>query len=135
MIWKRKKHPLPKFPTSVASVFRNCCEVVSSDNIPVLRSQLENSMNQLRASISNNPTMDLNLATSIYKVCIELLDNYDRFSTKEQGLIIGAVRYFAVAEDPFPDEIFFFFFDDDFRVLNHVLEKIGWDEYYIDVPE
>ncbi|MEZ4752837.1 MAG: hypothetical protein R3A13_00780 [Bdellovibrionota bacterium] len=61
------------------------------------------------------------------------MDDYEDFSINKSK-IVGAVRYFAVAEDPFPDETFASGFDDDARVLNHVLEELGLEEYYIDLP-
>ena len=135
MIWKKRKHPLPKFPEAVRSIFKSACENLSVENAETLRSYLDKCMNGLKASVADNPTIDLKLATEISNVCEELLDRYEQFNPKHRTLVVGAIRYFAVAEDPFPDEAFASGFDDDARVLNHVLEHLGLDEYYVDVPE
>jgi hypothetical protein len=56
------------------------------------------------------------------------LEKYAEHSPAEQALIIGAVRYFAVADDPFDDATFASGFFDDIKVMNHVLERLGMED-------
>jgi hypothetical protein len=62
-----------------------------------------------------------------------LLDRYSEFAAYEQSLIVGAVRYFAIADDPFDDETFATGFYDDMRVMNYVMEEIGVEGKFFDV--
>lgn len=77
--------------------------------------------------------IDLPTAEEVAARCRLLLEHYEEFSPKEKALVAGAVRYFVVEDDPFSDDVFASGFDDDARVVNHVLELLGIDGMYIEL--
>jgi uncharacterized membrane protein YkvA (DUF1232 family) len=51
----------------------------------------------------------------------------------QQALVVGAVRYFIVGADEFPDHAPLSGLDDDVFIMNMVLEKLGMGESAIDL--
>ena len=77
--------------------------------------------------------VDADLLKGLAARCSFLLDQYEAVSPSKRPLIVGAVRYFAVADDPFDDETFSSGLFDDVRVVNYVLEELGFQDQCLDV--
>jgi hypothetical protein len=130
---RRTQHPLPKVPANIRSTFRNMCELLSLDEIAELEQLVEEAIQKTRSDAEQSPRIDVKLAEEIVTRCRLLLEHYEEFSEAERRLVVGAVRYFALDEDPFSDDIFASGFDDDARVMNHVLEQLGIEGMFIEL--
>ena len=133
MFFRKKEHPLPKFPDTIIPTFRNMCEALSVDKLEDLKAELNACVDRLEEAAHRNPNLNISLARQIAQRCDYLIQQYPEYSKRKQGLVIGAVHYFAIADDPFPEEEFATGFDDDARVMNHVLEELGIKNWYLDV--
>jgi uncharacterized membrane protein YkvA (DUF1232 family) len=106
-------------------MFRSFCEALPVDQLPSLRRELETAVKAMLheggARIQQNtPTIQ-----ALKERSELLLARYEQFGETERKLAIGAIRYFLNPDDPFPEEAFASGFDDDVRVMNHVLEAVG----------
>lgn len=133
MFWKKRLHKLPKFPATVAQTFKVLCETLDDAGIEELRTAVTANLNDVVQKSSSNETMDPDAARALADCCYFLLDQYPEFDARQQSLIVGAVRYFAIADDPFDDETFATGFYDDMRVLNYVMEEVGIEGRFFDV--
>ncbi|MCB0353099.1 MAG: hypothetical protein KDD64_06220 [Bdellovibrionales bacterium] len=124
MIFKKRKHPLPKFPESVIPTFRQLCEAVESDEAQELIPEVDKCMAHFQRLKKKHENMNLQLAYEIADRCRFLLDHYDSFTEEQQSLIMGAVRYFAIADDALSETAFASGFHDDAKVMNYVLEEL-----------
>ena len=130
---RRYKHPLPKVPSNIRTTFRNMCAVVPDTEVLELEEQIGITLEKTRETAQQSTRVDLRTAEEVASRCRLLLEHYQEFSEAEKALVIGAVRYFVLEEDPFSDDIFASGFDDDARVVNHVLEQLGIDGMYIEL--
>jgi uncharacterized membrane protein YkvA (DUF1232 family) len=135
MFFKRRKHKLPKFPPEVRPAFYGLCELLNNEQILSLREAVENNFSELYAEAIDNDYIDIEVARLFHKKCVLLLNKYQEFSDSKKKLIIGAVRYIAIAEDPFDETIFASGYHDDKLVLNHVLEEIEMEEHCVPINE
>ncbi len=71
------------------------------------------------------------MAEAIGSSLTRLLTDGTNFNAEQRSLIRGAVEYFLLADDASGDLDDVFGFDDDARVLNSMLERIGKTEYRI----
>ena len=130
---KTKLHRLPKFPQTVADDFKSLCEVLSADALSELRHALEDYMLALKERAVEQRNVDLASAEDLADRCRLLLDKYPELTHSKQKLVVGAVRYFAVAEDSLSDEIFASGLDDDKMVMNFVLEELEIEDRYLSI--
>lgn len=133
MLWFSKyKHHLPKYPPEIAKIFKRLCETLDDKAIAELRvavESLEDDVNDKR----EGSQLDCRSLMKLKDCCLMLLDRYKDYAPAEQALIVGAVRYVAVADDPLDDEIFASGLWDDKMIINYVLERIGLDAFYFPV--
>lgn len=131
--WKKRRHKLPKFPPMVGQTFRLLCETLDDQQVKELRNAVDQHFLDAIENSKTIETYDIDSARILVDCCYFLLDSYREFDEKQQSLIVGAVRYFAIADDPFDDETFATGFHDDMRVMNYVLEELGIEGRYFDV--
>lgn len=131
MIFRRKKHPLPRFPNTVIPTFKQLARAVSEEEARAMIPQIDECLSKLKIESQKKRNINLELGIEIANTCRYLLSIYPKRSEKERALIIGAVRYFAFADDPFSETDFATGFDDDACVINHVLEALGIEERYL----
>lgn len=131
MIFRRTKHKLPKFPSAVASTFHSLCKAVAPEEIDKLRVEIAQCKVDLLTASKNGTIIKPELLEKLYQASLYLIDNYLGFSRKQRALAIGAIRYFAIINDPLPDNAFTSGLFDDIQVMNHVLEKLGGEEFII----
>lgn len=132
-IFSRKKHPLPKFPPTIASTFKMLCEDLDEAGVSKLKKAVQDSRDLALQRETNDPKFNKEGAFKLADCSDMLLDKYKSFSRRKRALITGAVRYFAVANDPISDEDYASGLWDDMRVMNYVLEQLGIESYYFDV--
>ena len=131
---KSPKHPLPKFPSRTIPTFENLCFPLPLDQVNELKLKVDDALRALVERARYEINIDLAMARQVVHSCHVLLDEYGTRTEKERALIVGAVRYFAIADDPLPDGTFATGLDDDAKIVNHVLEQLGIEESYIYIP-
>lgn len=134
MVLRRRKHKLPKFPADIRDTFFRLCETLSVDNIESYRNEIKEVVQEQQKEAKTNRYINLELIDALQRACNKLLDIYPNLNPKHQALAIGAIRYFALSEDPFSDQHFASGMDDDAKVMNHVLEELGVEDMFIDLP-
>lgn len=133
VFWKKRRHALPKFPPMVSQTFKLLCETLDDQQIEELRKAVDQNFLDALENSKTNEAFDIDSARSLVDCCYFLLDSYHEYDEKQQSFIVGAVRYFAIADDPFDDETFATGFYDDMRVMNYVLEDLGIEGRFFDV--
>lgn len=131
MLFNRKKHTIPKFPPEIAATFHQHCEAIDTDQLDELRRELG-----VFIKVSLEKTdyeIDQTTLNALYDRSLLLLDLYPSRNNKEKSIIIGAIRYFAFAADPFPEEVFATGYNDDVKIMNHVLEELGLESHAIEL--
>ncbi len=103
------------------------------EEIDGLRELVDACIANTRDDAQESPRVDLRTAEDVAQRCRLLLDHYEEFTDDEKALVIGAVRYFVVDEDPFSDDVFASGFDDDAHIVNHVLEQLGIEGMFIEL--
>ena len=131
---RRTQHKLPKFPSEVASIFKAMCETISEDaKLEELRQAVAAVLADVEQQVAAGQQVDVDSTRALADCCQFLLSRYHDFPPEQQALIVGAVRYFAVADDPFDDSTFASGLFDDKKVMNHVLERLGIEDRYLEV--
>ena len=130
IFWSKKEHKLPKFPATIIPTFKALCECIPVDQIDELREAVEHNLESARKAHAEDPHVDIKTATKLSECSHYLLTRYDEFNDKQKALIVGAVRYSAIADDPFCDATFTTGFNDDMRIMNYVLEELGIHDMY-----
>ena len=94
----------PSFPPGAKKKFMKRCETVPIDSVPTLIGELEHLFSELMERAQQSDQTNTALAERIFDESKYLLGRYEEFDPKQQGLIIGAVRYFVLEDDAMPDE-------------------------------
>ncbi len=132
MIFKRSaEHKLPKFPENVESTFRSFCISLPLEAIEDVKSELEKAVKKILKNSTKNDRIEVELVNNLHDVSNRLLDNYQNYNANQRALIIGAIRYFVVEDDPVPDSGFSSGYYDDAKVMNYVLSQIGEEDLII----
>ncbi|MCB0335706.1 MAG: hypothetical protein KDD62_05350 [Bdellovibrionales bacterium] len=129
----KKQHPLPKFPDTIIPTFQSLCEVISDEEVEELKTILHSCLRLALEKSASNPNFDLPGAEALVNCSLFLLDGYANYSEEAKRMVTGAVRYFAIGDDPFDDEIFATGLYDDKRVMNHVLEELEIHDRYLNL--
>ena len=131
-IFKKRQHKLPKFPDTVIPVFKQLCAVLDEGGIAELRKSVDEVLAFHEKHHQEKGDFDIRSAKALAECAYFLLEHYQDYPPKKQALLVGAVRYFAIAEDPFDETIFTSGFHDDAMVMNYVLEELGVTDRYIE---
>lgn len=134
-LFSKKRHKLPTYPKTIKQTFKEYCVNVDEERLKILREKVNEELEDAQKRVDNGGIHDLKMANEIANRCFYLLDNYNNFLSNQQKLIVGAVCYFAISDDPISEEIFASGYDDDAQVINYVLEELGIDDMYIDLVE
>jgi len=105
--------------------FDSLCRSPSNINTSMLIEQIHAHIQQIHLALESNEFLDINAAQQGADLLIDLVNHLDDYSAEKQGFIIGAARYFILDEDNEPDTKSLLGFDDDIKVLNFVLRKLG----------
>jgi len=128
---RRGEHDLPRFPETVIPTFKMLCEAIPVDEVPDLLDAVDQNFREMQKAKQENERIDVQGAKQLAERCHFLLERYEAFTEEEQALVIGAVRYFAIAEDPYDDELFATGLFDDKKVMNYVLHRLGLDDHLL----
>ena len=126
----RIRYPLPDSPSYLRSSFERLCQPFPVDQVALLRKRVEQWIGQISNNknyLGPNPQLARDLAVR----CIELLERYEKIPEKRRPLVIGAILYLIAKNDIIPDPTPIVGFDDDVHVMNHVLERLGFEDLYL----
>ncbi len=111
--------------------FRRLCLQTSAEDLVQLTAVVELHLSQIDEVES--ATADKETAKKIGTSLTNLVTSGDDFNADERSLIRGAVEYFLLADDASGDLDDPLGFDDDARVLNSVLDRIGRPQYRVEL--
>jgi uncharacterized membrane protein YkvA (DUF1232 family) len=129
---RRTEHKLPKFPENVESTFRDFCEALPNEAIPDVKQQLDQAVKTILRKSIENDLIETKLVNELYEASCALLERYEKFDKAGRAMVIGAIRYFVVEDDPLPDTGFSSGFYDDAKVMNYVIDQLGENELIIE---
>jgi hypothetical protein len=130
---KRTKHKLPSFPPGIAQTFESLCEALPATQVDDMKAEVSEGLEKLRTRSKSNNRIDLATAEKLAQICNAMLESYENFNEDDRKLVVGAIRYFAIIDDPLPDTTFASGMEDDVRVMNHVLERLGMEDHIVDL--
>ena len=129
-----RRYPIPSKPENLKEVFLSFCENLQPEQVSRLISRLRDRQQQLQHPKEETflaPNSEL--GARIASVCIQLLESYDDLAVEPRELIAGATLYFLAERDFTPDDTPVVGYDDDARLLNHVLERIGHEQLFVPI--
>ncbi|MCB0346753.1 MAG: SseB family protein [Bdellovibrionales bacterium] len=118
-----------------AEVLKQLVEAIPDQELFELRQQVSQAVARICGLDDGLLGPDQRLMNAIAERAMMLIEVYPRRSTKEKALITGAVRYFWSHRDAIPDSTSLIGLDDDARVMNFVLEELGFEEAFIDLDD
>ena len=109
--------------------------IAASDQTDIvsLKNDIRQHLRKVQAALAYNEFLDIETAHNIANVLLRLLNEITSYIPSHQVLVIGAAKYFIYEHDLQPDTESILGFDDDVKVLNHVLSKIGRVDLRIDI--
>ena len=107
--------------------------MLEAKNFPTIQAGIAGALERAKAGSDDLLGPNLLLATEIASRARALLANYLSFSKEQQKWASVGILYFIKQGDLTHDETPITGFDDDALVMNHVLEKIGLKNLYIEI--
>lgn len=129
-----KRYPLPKFPASIASTFKRLCIPFSDQQYSDFLDRVVPALNPIRDSGTQANESQGQFRAALLRAADKLIAEGGTADLKRRTLIVGALSYLVVDDDPVPDSAFRTGLYDDAKVLNHVLEELGIDGYFVEIP-
>ena len=111
--------------------FRRLCIETSAEELSQLGEVIELHLDQIKADAGS--ATDVETAALVAEAACKVLSFADQFNSQERAMVRGAVEYFILNDDASDDLDDALGFDDDARVLNSVLDRIGRAELKVDV--
>lgn len=112
--------------------FRRLCIATTAEELEDLGSVIELHVDQVTANAG--PATDVDTAKLIGRSLCGLLGSGVVFDDDQRSQIRGAIEYFVMTDDASSDLDDVLGFDDDARVVNAMLGRIGHPEYAVDLP-
>ncbi|MGI9596252.1 MAG: hypothetical protein ACR2QK_08835 [Acidimicrobiales bacterium] len=113
--------------------FRRLCIATSPEDLTQLATVIELHIDHIRTNAGQ--ATDVETAEMIAESLTKLVDSGIEFEDDARAQIRGAVEYFLLTDDAEDDLDNVLGFDDDARVVNTVLDRIGHPEYAITLPD
>ncbi len=112
--------------------FRRLCLATSPEDLAQLVAVIGMHLDHIRGNAG--PTTDVETAEMIGDSLERLLRSDIEFDDDARAQIRGAVEYFLLTDDAAGDMEDVLGFDDDARVVNTVLDRIGHSEFAVELP-
>ena len=111
--------------------FRRLCIDTSAEELSQMIDVVRLHLDQVKANA--RAVTDVETAELVATASIELLGLAHELTADERALVRGAIEYFVLNDDAADDLDDPLGFDDDARVFNSVLDRIGRPELKVDV--
>lgn len=112
--------------------FRRLCITTTAEELDEMASVIELHVDQVAANAG--PATDTDTAGLIGRSLCDLLGSELSFDDNQRAQIRGAIEYFVMTDDASSDMDDVLGFDDDARVVNAMLGRIGHPEYAVKLP-
>jgi hypothetical protein len=112
--------------------FRRLCIETSGEDLAQLVSVVDMHLDHIRSNAG--PATDVETAEMIGESLNRLLTSEIDLNGESRSQVRGAVEYFLLTDDADGDMDHALGFDDDARVLNTVLDRIGHPEFTVNLP-
>jgi len=112
--------------------FRRLCIDTSAEELEQLTEVVGIHLDHVRDNAG--PSTDLETAELVAEAATKLLAFCRDFDRRDRAMIRGAVEYFILNDDASDDLEDVLGFDDDARVLNSVLDRIGRSDLKVRLP-
>ncbi|MGH1493424.1 MAG: hypothetical protein ACRBK7_29180 [Acidimicrobiales bacterium] len=112
--------------------FRRLCIATSAEDLRQLALVIEMHLDHIRENAG--AATDVETAEMIGESLTKLLASDIEFDDDARAQVRGAVEYFLLTDDAAGDMDDVLGFDDDARVVNTVLERIGHPEFSVRLP-
>ncbi len=112
--------------------FRRLCIATSAEELAQLGDVIEMHLDHIRQNAG--PMTDVETAEVIGESLTKVIRSNIEFDEEARSQIRGAVEYFLLTDDAAGDLEDALGFDDDARVLNTVLDRIGHPEFVVELP-
>lgn len=129
-----RNFPIPKFPESIAITFRRLCVQIDNSLYDQFVEKISPAMNNLHNLAASGSSADTEFIAGIVRAAEKLMEEGRSLDIKRRSLVIGAVSYLVADDDPIPDSAFRSGLYDDARIINHVLEELNIEGYFITIP-
>lgn len=127
MFFSRCRYPLPKFPPQIRTIFKQICVDLRGPALESFFEEAHKSLPEKSAESSDK------MVQQLVKACNELLGQFETFNSRQKALAVGAIRYFIGDNDAVPEGVFASGLVDDAKVMNHVLEKLKIEGFFVDI--
>lgn len=117
-----------EFSENLPATFYRIADNIDREDLQKLEQSVHSYMNSAQAALYENEFIDMQSAKKLVnasKFLIEILPGLD---PEKQRLAKSAIKYFIESNDDEHDFKSILGFDDDIKVMNHVLDKIGYPE-------
>ena len=101
------------------------CEALPETAVTNLTTKIDEYLLAIQEAQQQNEFMDIRLAREIADRLHQVLQDYGRYPTNQQALIVGAARYFIKNDDAEHDLHSILGLDDDTAVLNFLLDTLN----------
>lgn len=112
-------------PPKIKEHFDALCLSAEDLDLTKLEAHVKSHLGQIRTALEDNEFLDIKSAEQIAQTLTDLISEIEDYPQEGQKLIVGAAQYFILEEDHWPDTKNLLGFDDDIKVINFVLERIG----------
>ena len=109
--------------------FRRLCIDTPADDLDQMAEVIQLHLDQIKANAT--ATTDVETAELVAEALLKLLSLTEDFDADERSMVRGAIEYFILHDDASDDLDDALGFDDDARVLNSVLGRIGRPELQV----
>ena len=115
--------------------FRRLCLTTAAEELREMVEVVDLHVEQIRLQAGDeaDTDVDIDAAGRIASSLTRLLAEAGAFDAEQRALIRGALEYFVLADDAAGDLDDALGFDDDARVLNSVLDRVGRPELRVEL--
>jgi|SaaInlStandDraft_3_1057020.scaffolds.fasta_scaffold123920_1 hypothetical protein len=121
-----------EFPERLPETFYKIADDVDREDIDKLAQSVKSYLIEAQKALYENEFIDIKSAEKLAATSQYLIEVMPSLSPEYQKLAKAAIKYFLESDDDEHDFESIFGFDDDVKVMNHVLDKIGHPEKKIE---
>lgn len=112
--------------------FRRLCIATSAEELSQLGEVVGMHLDHIQTNAGS--ATDVETAEMIAASLLKLIESNSEFDEEARAQIRGAVEYFLLTDDAAGDMDDALGFDDDVRVVNAMLRRIGQQEFLVELP-
>lgn len=106
------------------------CKNVDAQHLPLLERKIEEWVAQL-SLLDGYLGPNLKVARALAECSLMLVSELKNLVGEQQALAVGAILYLTYKNDDFHDTKPIFGLDDDVRVINYVLQQLGFTAWML----